>query len=268
MTDKKEEKLEGFKTSCGKCVFAEHSAGLTQIGCQLGRLDKFIDHKRAAQGEDSNYVIEGICNTCRGEEWRKANQGVDLVSAVLREVELTVDMVLYSIDDTCDNLDWKVAQAVSACVKQKEIRPKKVIVVVKNANTSFATLYDTIQDITQQYDVPFQLVRVIEDGADVGRSIEMGIDKCSSQYTAVFDVEHKIPTNIINRLNVMVNEEMIRFLLIEPFTSYNGLIFTTAVFPMLGKNFNFPIFEKIKNVAEEQKKEHLLLTWEALWSRK
>jgi hypothetical protein len=262
MTNKEE--LTGFKTACRSCIFIEQTSGLTQTGCQVGRLEIFQKHNRAHMDTDSTYVIDGICNTCRGEEWYRKNLGVNHVSTVLKEIEVRVDVVLYSINDVCDNLSWKIGQAVGACVKQEKIHPIKIVIVVKNERAQFKDIYDTIQMLCEPYNIPFQLVRVMEEDADVGRCIEMGMDKCTNQYTATFDVEDKIPLNFINRLNKLVNENLRRILLVEPITGYSGMIFVTGLSPMLGKNYNFPLFEKIKEVATEQKKEHLIITWESL----
>lgn len=264
------EEIKKFRTACNSCIFAisEPSPSLDgaprQVGCELGRTDKFSMKERLFTGPDGFFIVDGICNTCRGEKWKGKHEGVDLVSVVLKEIELTVDMVLYSVDDVCDRLAWKVGRAVGACVKQKKIKPSSIIVVVKNNEAPFQEIYSIIQDLTQEHDIPFQLVRVMEDDADVGRCVEMGIEKCKHQYTAVFDVEHTIPNNVIVRLDELVNHDMKRVLMVNPIISYNGLIITTQVFEMLGKNYNFPIFQKVQEVAEEQLKESLIINWESL----
>ena len=268
------EEIKKFRTACNSCIFAisepspSNGGALRQVGCELGRAEKFSNKDRLFTGPDGFFIVDGICTTCRGKKWKEKNKGTNLITSVLKEVELTVDMVLYSVDDVCDRLAWKVGQAVNACVKQERIKPCKIVVVVKNERAPFAEIYETMKDLTEQYEIPFQLVRVMEDDADVGRCIEMGIDKCNHQYTAVFDVEHKIPTNLIVRLNELINEDMRRILMVDPIVGYNGLILTTQLFGMLGKNYNFPIFDKVHEVAEEQCKENLIITWELLWTRK
>lgn len=273
MSDEKD-KLHGFKTACKTCIFSEVALGDSiydgehQTGCLVGRLDKFKEQERANKSEDDFYIIDGVCNTCRGEAWLNQNLHGDAVSTVLREVQLTVDIVLYSVDEAYDELPRKLEQAISACVKQNKIPAKRIVVVVKSDNLNFTELYNLVQDMTSPYDLPFQLVRIVEDEADMGRSIEMGVDKCKSQYTAIFNVNDKIPTNFIERLNDLVNNDLQRVLLIEPITNYHGTIFTTVAFDMLGKNFYMPIFDKIKETAAEQEKDNLILTWSALWNRK
>lgn len=264
------DEIKKFRTACNSCIFAisepspSYDGAPRQVGCEIGRTDKFAIKDRLIVGQDKFFIVDGICNTCRGEKWKDKHQGLNLVSAVLKEIELTVDMVLYSVDDVCDRLAWKVGRAVGACVKQKKIKPSSIIVVIKNSHAPFQEIYATIQDLTQEHDIPFQLIKVMEDGADVGRCVEMGINKCKHQYTAIFDIEHTIPNNVITRLNNLVNYEMKRILMVNPINSYNGLIITTQVFEMLGKNYNLPIFEKVREVAEEQLKENLIINWESL----
>jgi len=260
-----EEIVEGFKTSCKTCIFAE---GLyKQTGCQLGRLEKFLEQGRANIDQESPdyYVINTICNTCRGEEWKNNNIGTNLVATVQREIQIGVDIVLYDVN-SIDKINWKLEQTINACVKQRQIKPKKIIVVVKSDTANYRELYDILQELTEPYDVPFQLVRVIEPEADVGRCVEMGIDKCSSQFVAVFDLEYKIPSNLLTRLNTTVNYDLQQVIMVEPTFQYSGLIITRKVFKMLGKNYNFPIFEKIKEVAQDQDNEQLIFTWDTLWN--
>lgn len=265
-----EEVVEGFTTSCRSCVFAEVNTTFphtTQTGCQLGRLQKFLQQDRACMdsGAPGFYMINTICNACRGEEWKEANSGSNLIATVQREVQISMDIVLYDVNST-EKISWQLEQTLNACVKQRQIKPKKIIVVIKSDVINYKDIYNILQDITEPHDVPFQLVRVIEEDADIGRCVEMGIDKCSSQFVAVFDLGHNIPSNFIVKFNTIINDQLHRIIMVEPTYEYGGLVLSRKIFKMLGKNYNFPIFEKVAEVAKEQENTHLVFTWDTLWS--
>ena len=260
--------VEKFQTSCDGCVFAQFTEGvqLENPGCDLDRLNKFINTGRAISHENGYHIIDGICNTCRGQTWADAHIGQNLIATVEREIEVGVDIVLYAIDEGAD-IEKRLGQAVKSCAEQKRIKPKRMIVVIKSDNAPYKSLYNILQDMTAEKEIPFQLVRVIEEGADINRCVTMGIDKCSSQYTAVFSLVQTIPVNFLTRLNTVLNYDMVRFVMIEPTHGYNCMVLQTGIFKALGKNYNIPIFEKIKEVACDQDNESLILTWDGLWNQ-
>lgn len=268
MTDQDQAPIKQFTTSCGSCIFAEWEDG-KQSGCEVGRLEKFSLAHRARPSEDfTHYEIQGICNTCRGEEWKLANQGLPLVPTVEREVQVGVDILLYSVDEEPDTVIQRVERAISSCAKQIKIKPKTVVVVVRNKEIKFRELYANIGDILAEYDIPFQLVQVMEEDANIDRCVEMGFEKCKSQFTAVFDLGMLIPSNLIYNLNDLINYELSRIVMIQPIVDYSGMVLATNLFKLLGKNYNFPIYEKVQEVADEQDNQHLITTWDEICGHK
>lgn len=266
-----EEQVRAFKTSCGSCVFAINKSNfpcMTQTGCQLGRLEKFIKNGKAELSDNKNhYIINGICNTCRGEEWKSVHIGKNLIASVEKEIQITVDIVLYSVNGNGDFIK-DLEQRVNSCVKQKQIKPKKILIVIKNNNVKYQEVFDSVQELTEPYDIPFRIIRVIDSETTLDECVSMGISKCTSQYTAVFDLKHQIPTNFITKFNTLINYDMKRIIMIEPTFEYGGMVLQTNVFKLLGKNYNIPIFEKVKEVASEQEKESMVFTWDKLWNQK
>lgn len=246
-----------FNTSCGSCIFAQYK-GPVHIDCELDRINKFYKQGRAEFDNDACcYIIKGVCNTARGETWKEVNKGSNLVSKVLNEIQLRIDVVLY-----IDNED--VGQAVSACAKQETIKPQRIIVVAKNSSTKFTEIYNVLQTLTEPYEIPFRLVRILETDATIDRCVEIGFEKCSSQYTAVFNTSHKIPINFIKRLNNKINHDLQQIVLVEPTNNYSGMIITTNAFEKFDKNRDKPVFEKIVDFAKETKKTEMILNWENL----
>ena len=259
------DEIKGYVVSCSGCIFAE---GVPQDGCELGRLEKFQAQERAIFVEDTqHYTIKGICNTARGQKWAIANQGRNKIATVEREIQLSIDFVLYSIDEPTHNLIKRVERSINSCVKQKQIRPRSIVIVVKSQLKSYRDLYNTVQEMVEPYDMPFQLVRVLDKDANEQTCLEMGFEKCKSQYTAVFDLNHNIPNNLIVRLNKVLNYDMSRFIMVKPTINTSGMIISTRLAQYL-KHAITDVPLVVQQIAKDEESEHLIITWEDLWNQK
>lgn len=255
------EELKKITGSCNGCIFATYD-DIIQNGCELGKLEKFQEQSRASMTPEGYYALDGICRSCRGEAWGHANIGTNLIAAVERETRINMDIVLYSIDDDVDMLDKPLLRAIKNCIDQKVIKPRSIVVVVKNANVdSWIKLYRNLQDLTHEHDILFNLVRVMEDEADINRCLELGIEKCNSQYVATFDLHNAISSNFICRFHNVVNEDLRRVLMVEPQRDYHGMIIVNKIFEILGGNYYLPIYEKIKQEVAAENKPELVLQW-------
>ena len=265
------EEVRNFKTSCGSCIFAVNKTSfpiITQTGCELGRLNKFIDNGKATLNENkTHYIIDCICNTCRGEKWKEMHVGKNLIATVEKEIQITVDIVLYSFNGNGDVLK-NITHRINSCVKQRQIKPQKILIVIKNNDIKYQAVFDVVQELTEPYDIPFRIIRVIDSETSLDECVSMGISKCTSQYTAVFDIQHQIPSNFITKFNTLINYDLKRIVMIEPTFQYGGMVLQTNIFKLLGKNYNMPIFEKVKELAKEQEKESMVFTWDELWNQK
>ena len=124
------ERSESFYTKCKPCVFNESENG-KQVGCQLNRLEKFKSINKAILDDDGYYTIKTICNTCRGENWKEQNNSFNLLTKVEDEIKIPLDFILLNIDKTEDVFD-EIIESVNLCLNQKHIKPKKIIIVIRN----------------------------------------------------------------------------------------------------------------------------------------
>lgn len=260
------EKTTNFSTSCGTCVFATHNNN-TQVGCEIGRLEKFQKlGKTELDPTQTFFIIKTVCNTCRGQKWAQMNVGNNLIAAVEKEVQITLDFVILSIDDKVDKLQKNLPDMVNMCLQQKHIKPKNIICVVRNTEINYSNLYDDIRDLTSVYGIPFQIVRVLDNEADILKCFDMGVVKCKSRYFASFMLTDNIPSNLIAVLNTKLNNDLIPVSMVEPYSQFSGMVLQTVLYKILGKNYNMPIFEKVREQAEIQDKQENILTWEQLWN--
>jgi len=265
MTD--DERTEDYKTRCSSCVFCE-SDPTAQVGCELGRLEKYIEQGRATLQEDGYYYIDTVCCACRGAEWLKAQPiGKDAIAIVEEEIKIAASFIIVSIDDDLDTIKKMLYRRISECAAQKFVKPKKIIVALKNEEASSKEIYATLQDFAE--DIPNLLVRIVNPNYDFARSLDMAVQNVKSNYYCVVQLEHNVPTNMLSTINELVNEQIKPVSMIMPTKhgGYSGLVVQTMLHKIFGGNRVDPIYEKVVEAATLQGKEEQIFNWEDLWIR-
>jgi hypothetical protein len=255
-----DERNENFFTKCVSCVFCETING-HQVGCKLSRLDKFKNQNKAVLNDDNFYTIQTICNTCRGDAWQEANKDYNLITKVENEIKIPLSFILLNIDKT-DNVLDEIAESFLQCLNQKNIKPKDIILVIKNSTIDYNELYDMLKNICG--DTKFKIVRALTK-QDILSYVDMGVQKTNSRYYALFDTEDRIPSNLIDVLNDLINYQLKSVSMIFPYKDYKGLIIQTSLHRIYGANRIMPIYEKIVEAAEIQGYQNNIYTWEELW---
>lgn len=262
------EEFKKFESHCSKCIFATYVDNWSgphgiQDGCKLGRLEKFKKQNLTRVDETGHFVVKGICNTNRGQEWANHYKGADLIEKVKKEIQIGIDIVILSLKDPVENLESKLEKTIDKCLKQKDIKPPRIIVVVQNPKANFKSLYNNLSALIESYDIRFQLMQIPDQEMDISECVNMAIIKCKSQYSAVFQLGNDIPIDFISKFNKLINEDLAKIVLVEPFETYSGMIVQTKLFRLLGKNKDAPIFTKIKELCQD-KETKLIITWDNL----
>ena len=258
-----DEKTASFTTSCKTCIFAQWQDGVQTDRCDLGRLEKYIDFGKTLPHPEGYHTITTICNTCRGEVWANQHLGKNLVSSVEKEVEIRMDIILLSIDDSFDVVNKKLPDQISSCINQKRIKPKEIIVVVKNKEVIAPTIYNILNEMCE--DIPHKVIRIIDYSFSTEQCLDMAVQKCKSQYYAVFSLLSKIPVNLIERLNDLINNQLRNVSMIKPIEGINGMVVQTYLHKVFGGNKNMPIYEKVQEAAQLQNQSEYIISWEDLW---
>jgi len=258
-----DEKTESFTTSCKPCIFAQWEEGVQKDDCDLGRLVKYKQQNKATPHPDGYFIIQTVCNACRGEVWANHNLGRDLVTKVEEEIRLKLAFVLYSIDEDREKVLRKLPDKVRECVRQKQIKPEQIVVVIRN----FAIEYNEIFSILKEEcgDIEFKLIKIIDLSANFERCIDMAVQKCYSRYYATFDLCSNIPANLIQTLNNIINVDLKPLSMVMPNYGTSGLIIQTSLHRIFGGNKEQPIYTKIIEASKIQQKEDYIYTWEQLW---
>jgi hypothetical protein len=258
-----DEKTENFSTSCKNCIFAQWENGVqVDNGCDLGRLEKYNQQNKVKTHEDGYFIIDTVCNTCRGESWANRNVGKNLISLVNDEIKITLDFVLLATEEK--DIYKKLPDLINQCVKQKMILPKKIFIVIpKHVNA--IPIYNMLQE--EFSETQHEIIKIVDEKCSELECIDIAIKRVKSRYYAIFDLSSKIPVNLIQVLNELINTHLKSLSMVKPFYKNNGLILQTTLHRIFGGNKNAPIHEKITEVSIIQQKTENVYEWEDLWKR-
>ncbi len=258
-----DQKRTEFKTTCNTCVFATWNDEYTQqIGCELGRLDKFKEKGQAELIEDkagfSYYHIKRFCSTCRDENWSK---GLDNpVASVLSETKVRADIIIY---DNEDSPVWKenVHKSLDGVYAQT-IKPRKIIIGFYKKLGKL----DTIKIRLNNEGIRNEIVNVIKECPIVNPYFDELIRKCHSTYYILCKSGEVLEPTAIERLNHLINHDLDFVSMIEPYgESLTGLTVQTLLHNTVGGNNNITIQEKIKELATNQNSIHMIKKWQNIY---
>lgn len=204
-----------IQTSCKSCAFAEYT-DKTQIGCSLGMLEKFqkagVEIVEAYDEEKEFFIIKGrLCNGCRPPEWVEKHQDKDLIALVKKEISLRLHVVIPVMETTYDH----IYVSIDALKKQNKL-PHKVTVALNQDGIVPSQIISHLRDSSFEWGVFTSLERD-ETGKRVkeGRLIDHIMEKATEPFFMVLTAGHILDTDVIEKLDQLLNEKLERFSLIE-----------------------------------------------------
>lgn len=215
MSETKRERKNFYETPCRDCVFAQYD-GTTQVGCAFDRLEKFrkqgIDIVEVYDNEKEFFVIQTACRAHRHKKgsWAMQHPGRERKEVCRKELELAIEVVMvmgkdHTVEQVKTTVDSLLAQTllpmkVTVCVNRDGIEPKAIRAVMPG-----------------DWIAKFIMERGF-DGSRVssGRCIDHAVVGSKSHYYAVFTPGFAVPPDFIRSIDVAVNDELERFVLLEP----------------------------------------------------
>lgn len=258
-----DERTMDYYTSCQHCYFAVWDKNNKQIGCQVNRIQKYIDRDIVELQDEDNktfYVIKTFCSLCRSHSW--ASKQDNPVEKVYEQNSTPVDFIVVSVDQ--DDPEKKILTAFKNCCEQK-LKPKSIVVIVKNYQLNYHNLYNELTTMSQNYDMVFKLTRITDDQYDLYKSIDHGVKQCKSPYFCVHIVgEELLPIDLTYKLDLLINKEAMPTSMIIYGDSSHGLICQRLLHKIYGGNNNMLLQNKIKEASIYQENEEMVKIWNNL----
>lgn len=276
------ERTTVFKTSCKDCIFAKWGetpeGKLEQIGCSFNdRLSIYKDTNKTEKKIDEEkeyYEIKTFCNACRNEEWVERYNVEDPYQKVTEEVSNQFDAVILfyspvpSFGRNRKFAQEEIENAVVSVVEQS-LKPNKVIVAVYDEGLNYQKIISGVDKHFKKHNIKYELTRVLYDNLKERDVIDQAVRRCDGSYYSVFKVNKDVPKDFFEKINNILNKDLIFFSCIVPKEDeLHGLTIQRRVHKLVGGNkasaygeettVYFKVEEKIKKLAEEQGVKHMV----------
>jgi hypothetical protein len=256
-----------IKTICRDCIFATYRDG-KQRGCSFDdRLYTFKQQKRATRHKNGYFVIDGMCNSCRDEEWGKEH-GKNKAK-VRREIQVKVDYILLALKPTTAA---EIVEKIEVAITPVKC-PSNIIIVLSNINNFYNELYTDVAALLKTKKnkmVKYCIVHVHEPDVSEFRAVDLAYKNVRSQYYAVFDTSLEMPKNYVTLLDNLINKELRKVSMIETDEGIHGLVVQSLLHKTLKGSIPQEaeledeitlvnnVVEKIKYLAKAQNKEEMI----------
>jgi hypothetical protein len=260
------QRTTSFRTICRDCIFAEFTEDcLTQTGCSLGRLNKFIDKDLASPIEDDEtgveyYEIQTFCNTCRDENWARGRDNPQ--QDIINEIALQIDGIVLS-DSQHKNWEEETLTSVKSIVNQTH-RPKKLIIGFYRKKQPLINFLSALKALCEPKKLMYEVVNILEYMPNEISMLDHLVKKAAGQYFTVCEFGEELPLTYFESLNRFVNQNLNKFSMINPIDGLTGLTIQRQLFNLVNGSINDSVMTKIKELAKTQNAKHMVLNWSEL----
>jgi len=259
MTEHKEDKVE---TLCLNCIFAEWEINTygnkEQVGCSAKILTKF-DYEECIDDKTKTefYAIPGrVCLYNRSEAWAKTHTSMeDLVLKARQEITLRLTTVVYMGENhTEDDLINTIKSLV-----QNKLQPCYIIFIFNDVKLAPSYLMPLLAKHLSDSHIQFRMEFIQERGASTFRCIDICTKKVETTFFAWFNAGFIVQPNFISNLDIALNDNLERFLVLTGDENYNGLVIQRLIARQIGGSIGERnLLEKLKHIMEAQECQHLI----------
>ena len=225
--DQSQPQINKIHTSCKECIFAEWDDGITQIGCQVGMLDRLeskgIEIIGVYDSDKEFWVInKHKCPYIRDKNWANRYPGKDLVQIVEKETKLPYQLIVISNNKLRD-LELTIRSIVS-----QKLQPIHVTVIKPKGDT---IIPHKISPLLNGHDFEWRIQNILTSiNSGYFWSIEQVLKFTSKPFFGVFNAGFSIPRNLFSCLSEKVIKDQFKFSTVIPDDFGNGWIMSKPVY--------------------------------------
>jgi hypothetical protein len=257
-------------TPCRDCCFAVYE-GDTQTSCRFGRIEKYrkqgVEVKECYDETKEFFVIETACllHRARKSPWAMRFPGRDRVAQARKEVQVLLDVVVVMEEGHAFE---QVRTTVESLLAQ-EMLPLKVTVAVNCDGVNLTPIRNLLPGNWFVSDIRERRA----DGSRVSkeRCIDNVVYASKANFYSIFSPGFVVPRDFVSSLDRAVNDELERFVLLEPTSQGQGMTVHVKAHSYYGGNTPAEVVEgseageradsvveKIKNRIREENLPHLI----------
>jgi hypothetical protein len=230
-----------IKTSCKKCIFkTEDETGL-QIGCKLGRLQKYVDKNQAELETSTNsYLINTLCRGCKANDQFSIDKTTPEI--VRQEMEISSTFI---IDGSTDY--WRFLKDI---LKQ-ELMPKFVYVVINKAFTE-SEKYMEYLNYFKDAGSNLSIKRYYEEKTFL-ECVDDILEKVNTQYYTILSPEEDLDPKYLKNIDIKINDNMEPLIAILSDGDYKNT-FSVYLHKLAYGNYQKKLKDKVIEQAEQEGK--------------
>ncbi len=257
-------------TSCKLCVLAEYE-GNVQVGCQIGRLDKFKDGGAVLDiqsDEDKDYFMirNRVCNACTQESVVEGIPSRKWEETIMKRIGVRCNMAVYvgpnhTFYDALQTLDSIVNQEHPAY----EI---KVLLQGKHDVGEYMALMNNYK-----LSIPWIVQEIVYEIEDLDKqkwtsnylmALDLTMENIKSTYYSVSNAGYEYSSAFLSTINRALNIDLNRFVALLPDADGNGSLLQRGFHKLVGGNRSMPVFDKLAEIAEIEDTAFLIKRFEDL----
>ena len=258
-----------IRTDCEHCVFCKLSDNGTQTGCELGRSDLLGVE---TMSEEGSFILARFCNTYRPDEWVQElnlDESLDLQKTVIEEVCPKVGFFIYLDTNQNDYTMEKLTSTIESIAKIEHGPPTHIVIINDKVefNEEIWGLFLKYFDINK---TKYHIVQLNSKLDDVTQSLDAAFTHAQNGWIYVATSGETIASDVITRLNGLLNIEMKKLNRVESYDGFNGLMFPAFLFKFLNGNKNKMFTDKKMDTgsfvekmqkAEARSNSKTIITW-------
>lgn len=241
-----EKKISAVSTTCKDCLFAKYE-GKTQVGCELGRVEKVEQHPIydlvEAYDDDKEFYILNyhLCLYQRINGWVHDNKSTEeMIEEVRKEINLNWGAILVLKDEPINDMS-RVQKRLEEILDQPN-PPKWIGIVNQNIDLDVYWIIDYLSEKGVRWSV--------ESGEENTRHyIDILFEKFKKDrfvFYAVFESNKDIPSDLYDKMYHNVIDNMVQYSVIKDEDSLHGMVVNKVAHIKYEGNKDDPLETKIK----------------------
>jgi cellulose synthase/poly-beta-1,6-N-acetylglucosamine synthase-like glycosyltransferase len=254
-----------YLTDCSNCSLAktmEYPDGnLTQIGCEVERLDQFrLVGADVVLGNDNPekpyfYKIDRFCN--KYTKYIDVPEGMEPAEFARKRSEIKVDIIVWA---STNNELSDIRETLDSLALQNPL-PNSVKIVLSDPDFNPMDVWASIKEMDLPY--VWSIWTPVPDRAPLD-IIDDVVNKFSGQFYAVFDAGHFVRKDFLNRLEHAFNEDLKIFNVVLPYEDGQGMTFNRIIHKTFYGNAEATLISKIRHYARESGEDPKILEFSDL----
>ena len=272
--------MTSIKTNCKQCTFAKIKTPHlgtregVQVGCSLGRSDILgVDETN----EEGWYNLSRFCNTYRPDEWvndLEFEEAMNPEETVLEEVfpRMGFFVNLDTSKDTGRNESLDSLRVTLESIANIEDTEAAYVAVITDKVEFNEGIWSLLVELFDDTDAKYHIVQLDTELDSPELTVDQAFTHGQNGWIHVTSDGQVVEKDTASRLHQILNIDLRRLVMIEPYEGINGLTFPSYLFKFLNGNspkifqdassMTGTFVEKVKSADEKTDGEAMIMSWE------